>query len=202
MQGTISEQDGFLLSDLLQMLCQSKRMGCLELEDPETGLKAFINIKDEKVLNASSGSEHNLEVISKFMAKKRLNFKLLDELRDSEDRIQNSVTNILLDCSLALDKGELSTSEEDSPHTYYTLTKGASQSEGGVSDEDNKNFKQDTDFIQHHSARIGEALNMSVLTAAAFYGPQEKLGMKYIGSETHGVRTRQPLNIAKMLDLL
>lgn len=203
MQGEISEQDGFLLSDLLQMLCQSKRKGCLELEDKATGQKAFINIHEEKILNASSGTDQDLDAISKFMAKKKIIFQLLDELRDPEDRIQNNVTDILLQCSLVLDSDLVMSSHADSsPHTYYNLVKGASHASGGTSEEDNANFKQDIDFIQYHSHRIGETLNMSILTSAALSGDDEKLAMRYVGNEIHGIRTHQALNIEKIMNLL
>jgi len=203
MQGEISDQDGFLLSDLLQMLCQSKRKGCLELEDKTTSQKAFINIQEGKILNAAAGSDQDLDVITKFMAKKRVDFNLLGEVRDSEDRIKTSVTNVLMQCSLILDSDVLMDSDNGtSPHTYYTVVKGADQATGGISSEDNTNFKQDIDFVLYHSHRIGETLNMSVPGAAALCGPQEKLAMKYVGNEIHGVRTHQALNLEKVMKLL
>jgi len=199
MQGKISDQDGFLLDDLLQILCKCKKDGCLRLEDKASGQKALITIRDGKILNATSKTDKGIEVINEFAAKKRLDFTLQEEIRDPEDRIQKSLNDILSQ----LDQGVLMAAGSDSsPHTYYTLVKGAPHASGGTSEQDNANFKDDTDFIQYHSTRVGETLNMSVLSDAAVCGAYEKLAMKYAGGEIRGVHTRQALNIEKVMDLL
>jgi hypothetical protein len=202
MQGEISYQNGLLLSDLLQMLCQSKRKGCLELEDPISGEKAFINLKEESILNASSGSDKDIDAIAKFMAKKRLNFKLLNEVRDPTERIKGSVTNILLQCSVAIDTGTTEINPLKSANTFFTVFKGASVAVGGASEQENQDLKQDADYIQYQASRIGDALHMSVFTAAALSGPQDKMALRYVSSELHGMRSQQPINITRLLELI